>query len=159
MRAARLVGPGGMLEVGDGARHVVRTIEVHRELGGDFRRARAVRGLEAHADEPVDLGAARGGDAVCEHLTIERVQELEVRRDRAIGPLCGTQLAHEQILPRESAEHALDVVHRDLGTGGNRGGRAGGAAGARHHEQVALGRCEPIDLLFDGAPDVLGNAE
>ena len=74
------------LVVGERAPLVVAAREVHRELARALAGARAEAGLLAQPDRAMQADAPRLGDALVEHVPVQRVPEAVAAADRSVGP-------------------------------------------------------------------------
>src|SRR6266542_4362565 len=77
------------------------------------------------------------------------MQELELRRDGAIGPRDGTPFANERVSPRKSSQDLFDRLHGHIRSGRNGCAGERRAYNARDLQQAALGLIQTIELALD----------
>ena len=159
MGAAAPVGLRRMLEVDDGARQIAAELEMRRQLRRQLRRALAIGRFQRVADQAMQLDAASWRRTCAQDFSIERMQELERGRQRPVRPLDRRAFAHEGVSPGQRRQRRFHRAWRHAGAGRDRRRRAGTARQARHLEQPALARIQPIDLTLDGPPDVRRNGQ
>src|SRR5207245_433121 len=136
----------GLMQVTHGSLGIAPPLEMHRELGGDLPRPLTVAGFDTQAHSSVKRRTAPRGDALIEHLTVERVEESIARRDRAIRPLLRSAPPEELLAPREPRTARLDLHAAELDAGCHRRCGEFGPGHARHFQDVPVGRVEPIEL-------------
>ncbi len=144
----------GLVQVTDGSLVVAPPLEMHRELGGDLPRPLTVAGFDTQAHSSVKRRPAPRGDALVEHLTVERMEEGIARRDRAIRPLLRSARPEELLAPRETRAARLDLHAAPLDAGRHRRRGEFGPGHARHLQDVPVGGAEPIELALDHRADI-----
>src|SRR5215469_12742801 len=77
---------------------VAALLEMHRKFGGDVGSPFSVSGLLARPDLSMQLRSTASGKALIQHVTVQRMEELEPGGNRSVGPLGGSGLAKELVL-------------------------------------------------------------
>jgi hypothetical protein len=129
-------------------------LEMHREFSGDLGCSLPVRRFEAHRYQSMEHRASSAWLTRKQYFAIERMKEVEPRRNSAIRPRHRLRFTNKRVSPRQRSKRGFDMLDRHVG--GSRDRRTGecGANDAGNFEQTTLELVQSIELPVDGSANI-----